>query len=185
VGNPEGFKTPSAFQVGQITLQVKPGSVLSDVVEIDELTIKAPEITYEHRGLTDSNIKTLLDTVTASSGKPDPKTPSAETPAGTTKRFRVKLINIEGAKVNVSATMLGGSAASLTLPTLKMENIGTSGDGVSAGELTKEILGKILKGVTEVVTKSFTSGDATTGMGKEADKVLNKATDGVKNLFKK
>jgi hypothetical protein len=185
VGNPEGFKTPSAFQVGQITLQVKPGSVFSDVVEIDELTLKSPEITYEHRGLTDSNIKTLLDTVTASSGKPAEKTPTAQAPAGTIKRFRVKLINIEGAKVNVSATLLGGGAASLSLPSLKLENIGTSGDGVTAGELTKEILGKILKSVTEVVTKSLISGDATTGMGKEADKVLNKATEGVKNLFKK
>jgi hypothetical protein len=186
VGNPEGFKTPSAIQVGQVSIQVKPGSVMSDVVEIDEITIKAPEITYEHRGLTDSNLKAILDNVAAFSGPAakDEATPAKEK-AATEKRFKVKLINIEGAKVNLSTTILGGSAASLPLPTLKMENIGTSGDGVSAGELTKEILGKILKGVTEVVTQSLTTGDAKTGLGKEADKALNKATEGVKNLFKK
>src|SRR5580693_312377 len=32
VGNPEGYKTPSAIQVGSIKLSVKVGSVLSDII---------------------------------------------------------------------------------------------------------------------------------------------------------
>ena len=184
VGNPEGFKTPSAIQVGQVTVQVKPGSVLSDVIEIDEITIKAPEITYEHKGLLDSNLKALLANVSGE-GSDKPAESPAEKPASE-KRFKVKRIHIEGAKINLSATVLGGSAASLPMPTLTMENIGTSGDGITAGELTKEILGKILTGVTEVVKQGLTSGgEAASGLGKEADKALNKTTEGIKNLFKK
>src|ERR1035437_10029823 len=32
VGNPEGFKTPSAIRVGEATLALKPGSLLSDKI---------------------------------------------------------------------------------------------------------------------------------------------------------
>ena len=164
VGNPGGFKTESSIQVGEVAIQVKPSSVASDVVEIDEITIKAPVITYE-QGMSGNNISKLLANVNESTAsltgakepakKDDKATPSA--PAAE-KRFRVKLVRVEGATVKVSATLLGGTALPIPLPPITIDNIGTTGNGVTAGELTAEVLKQVLSGVTKAVTESLTKG---------------------------
>ena len=46
VGNPEGFKTPSAIQVGKASLALQPGSVFGDKVIIKSILVQAPEITF-------------------------------------------------------------------------------------------------------------------------------------------
>src|SRR6476646_7889774 len=43
VGNPEGFKTPSAIQVGNASLALQPGSIFSDKVIIKTINVEAPE----------------------------------------------------------------------------------------------------------------------------------------------
>src|SRR5579859_2847802 len=47
VGNPEGYKTPSAMEFGSIKVGVKIASVLSDTIVVNEINIQAPEITLE------------------------------------------------------------------------------------------------------------------------------------------
>src|SRR5664279_4797003 len=47
VGNPEGFKMPSAINIGEATLALKPGSLLSDKLIIKTINVQAPEITFE------------------------------------------------------------------------------------------------------------------------------------------
>jgi hypothetical protein len=190
VGNPEGFKSESAIKVGELTVQVKPGSVLSDVIEIDEITVKAPEITYE-QALTGNNISKLLANVNESTAaligeaKKEDKAAAPAEPASQ-KRFKVKLVKVVDARVKVSATMLGGSGLTIPLPEVTIADIGTSGNGVTAGELTGEVLKKVLAGVTKVVAESALKGaDSLKDVGKDAGKSLEKAGEGLKNLFKK
>ena len=45
VGNPEGFKTPSAISVGEATFALKPSSLLSDKIIIKTINVQGPEIT--------------------------------------------------------------------------------------------------------------------------------------------
>ena len=189
VGNPTGFKSESAISIGEIALQVKPSSVASDVVEIDEITIKTPVITYE-QALTGNNISKLLANVNESTaslmGGKDAtkKDDKAATPdAASQKRFRVKLVRVEGTTVKVDATMLGGTALAIPLPPITIENIGTSGNGVTAGELTSEVLKQVLAAVTRAVAENLTKGG---GMFKDgAGGAVEKAGEGLKNLFKK
>src|SRR5690242_13773529 len=47
VGNPEGFKSPSAIQVGTASLALQPSSILSDKVVIHSINVQGPEITFE------------------------------------------------------------------------------------------------------------------------------------------
>lgn len=185
VGNPTGFKTDSSIKVGEIALQVKPSSVASSTVEIDEITIKAPVITYE-QALTGNNISKLLANVNESTtelmgakkeDKAAPKDPASE------KRFRVKRVHVEGATVKLSATLLGGNALPIPLPPITIENIGMTGDGVTAGELTSEVLKQVLSGVTKVVTESLTKGGG--ALKDAAGGAVDKASEGLKNLFKK
>src|SRR5579871_6000224 len=46
VGNPTGYKTPSAIQVGDATLAIQPGSIFSSKVIIHSINVQAPEITF-------------------------------------------------------------------------------------------------------------------------------------------
>ncbi len=62
IKNPEGYKTDQAFSLGHIFVNVKMGSLMSDVIEIDQVLIDAPEITYEV-GLGNSNLNTILENV--------------------------------------------------------------------------------------------------------------------------
>src|SRR5581483_5470374 len=47
VGNPSGYKTPSAIQVGTASLALQPSSVLSSKIIVHSINLQAPEITFE------------------------------------------------------------------------------------------------------------------------------------------
>src|SRR5215469_244689 len=47
VGNPTGYKSPTAISVGSASLALSPGSLLSDKVVIKSINLQSPEITFE------------------------------------------------------------------------------------------------------------------------------------------
>ena len=183
VGNPEGFKTPSAIKVGDVKVAVDVGSVFGDTITINSIKITDPEITFEG-GLGGNNISKILDNVTASTGgsaKPADKPEATAKADG--KKFIVKDILVEGAKLHVSLTGFGGQEMTLPLPPLHLQNIGSPGKGVSAGELVTQILTPLLSSVTDAVKSGISNiGNGTT---KEATQQVNKVADGIKGLFKK
>src|SRR5689334_10844509 len=75
VGNPEGYKTPSAIQVGDVKVAVKVGSVFSDTIVVDSINIQAPEITLEGT-LTGNNLSKILDNLSSTEEK-EKKEPAA------------------------------------------------------------------------------------------------------------
>ena len=64
IGNPEGFKTESAFKVNEVRLELDTDSITSDTVVIKEIFIEAPEVTYELGG-SGSNIDAIQKNVDA------------------------------------------------------------------------------------------------------------------------
>src|SRR2546430_2082357 len=59
VGNPEGFKSPSAIKVGASSVALKSGSLFSSKVIINSIQVQAPEITYE-TDLRGNNLSKIL-----------------------------------------------------------------------------------------------------------------------------
>lgn len=64
VGNPKGFKTPSAFKLGRISITIDTASVASDPVIIKEIVITKPDVTYE-LGPGGNNIDAIQNNVNA------------------------------------------------------------------------------------------------------------------------
>src|SRR5881409_3710652 len=58
VGNPEGYKSPSAIRVGAGSLALKPASLLSDKVVIEAINLQGPEVTFE-TDLTQNNLSKI------------------------------------------------------------------------------------------------------------------------------
>ena len=59
LGNPSGFKTPSAMKVGSVLVNVDEKSLTSNTIVIDRIEVISPEITYEKKGNID-NFNTIL-----------------------------------------------------------------------------------------------------------------------------
>src|SRR5580765_8496925 len=116
VGNPQGYKTTNAISVGSATLALSPGSLLSDKVVIKQVEVIAPEITFEG-GITENNLKTILDNLTAASGGTAEKKPeTAPTEKTPGKKLQVDDFLIKDAKLHISLTGTGVQSITMPLP---------------------------------------------------------------------
>jgi uncharacterized protein involved in outer membrane biogenesis len=195
VGNPEGFKTLAAIQLGAATLSLKPGSVLADKVIIKSINVQAPEITYE-TNLKQSNIGKILANLEADTGsdQAQPAQPKEakgkpqEANAG--KKLEVDDFVISGGKIHLSLTVMGGKSATVPLADIHLTDLGTGPEGITAGEITKRVLQAIEKQAAQAavnlasdVGKEATKG--ATDAAKGASNAVGSAVKGVEGLFKK
>jgi hypothetical protein len=193
IGNPEGFKTPSAFRVEEIRVSMEPGTVTSDLIHVQEVYIDGPQVTYEI-GLGKTNIGTIQDNVEAFlktvSGEPGAEKP--EEPSGSRKKVVIDRVKVENGKINLSGTILQGGALPVPLPTLELSDIGRE-KPVSGPQAAAQILNRILGGVLDAVKQSGKAvieaakdvGESVKGAGEDLKKGVGGALDGVKGLFKK
>lgn len=200
VGNPPGFRTDNAFEMGAISVTIDTASVTEDPVVIKEVAIIGPVVTYE-LGDAGSNIDAIQKNLGGSgSGKKETKQSEWEGP-----KVVIRNLVVRGGKVNISAVPLGGKTMSATLPDIHIKDIGKKKGGATPAEvaeivtaaLTKRVsnyvagldLGTVFEGVTEVpaalkglkgvptggvgdVVKG--AGDAVKGAAKDAGKALDK-----------
>lgn len=194
IGNPEGFKTKSSFELGEVRVDLDLMSLLSDTIVIEEIYINAPKVTYE-MGMP-SNIGQIQKNVEEFAGPPkegeEPK-PEDEEEAGPGKKILIKRFVMENGKISLSAKLLQGEAVTVPMPRIEKENIGGGGDGEgkSIGEVSKEIFTSVGDTVTEAAKKGFDAvgkgvkalGEGAKGVGKGAADAGKKALEGVKGLF--
>jgi hypothetical protein len=180
VGNPQGWKSESAVKVGDVKVMLNVGSALSDTVIIDSIHIQAPEITYE-TALTGSNLGKILENIESVAGGARQSETSAAPPG---KKFRVKDIQIHGARVHLAAL---GRQITVPLADIRLQNIGTDGSGVTAAELTRDVLKPLLASVMKAAAESATG--VTQGikdLSRESlTNQLDKAAIGLKDLLQK
>jgi uncharacterized protein involved in outer membrane biogenesis len=156
VSNPEGFKTPSAINVGTASFALKPGSLLSDKVIVKSIKVEGPEITFE-TDLSANNLSKILANVqVATSGgatePAKPKEPAQLKEAKAGKKLQVDDLLITGGRIRVSVTTLGGQAATRALPEIHLQNLGKDSDGITPGELAKILLEAIEKGAAQAAS---------------------------------
>jgi len=195
LGNPEGYKTPSAIKFGEASVGVRPASVLSEKIHVTHVRVIAPEITFEGALGAKNNLSKILENVEAATSggqaEPVPGDKSKPEPAGgAAKKLQVDDFLISGAKVSVSMTMLGGKSLTVPIPDIHFTNLGAGPEGITAGELTKKVLSQITKETLEAVQKAVSdlgkqATEAVTDVTKGAAGSLDKATKSIGDLFKK
>lgn len=187
VGNPSGFKSPSAIQVGSASLSLQPSSVFADKVVIKSIRLDQPEITFE-TDLKGNNLKALLANVDSATGGSDPSNPKAASKAQ--RKLEVDDFVISGAKVHVSVTALGGPSATLPIPEIHLSSLGQGPDGITAAELTRLVLQEVEKNAAQVATSAIAdlsknASNLTKGLSPAATGAVEKITKGLGGLFKK
>jgi uncharacterized protein involved in outer membrane biogenesis len=197
LGNPKGFKSPSAMKVGSIYVDVDRGSITKNPIIINRIEVVEPEITYEKQGKTD-NFQSILSNV--QKNVPQKGSAKKETAKeGPGKQLIINDFIVKKGKVNLAVAMAGGALGEqeikTDLPDIHLKDIGKKKGGASAAEVTKEIVaalyGKIrspavMGALTDQLkslggTSAKAAADLLEGSGKEAGSV----TDKVKGLFQK
>jgi hypothetical protein len=162
LGNPAGFKTPSAMKVGSVLVKINEKSLTGNPIVVDRIEVISPEITYEKKGEID-NFHTILNNITKiSTSEKQSKQESGKEGAG--KKIVIRDFVVKNGKVNLALSVygLGDKQISSPLPDIHLTNIGEKKNGASPAEAFKEVFaalyGKITSpAVTDVLNKQLKS----------------------------
>ncbi len=188
LGNPAGYTTPFAINVGEVSLSLTPGSLLSDKVIVKSIKVQGPEITYE-TNLKDSNLSKIVANMqgAAGGGQKEPAQPKEAKPA---KKLQVDEFIITGGKIHVSVTALGGGTATVPLPDIHFKDLGTGPDGITPEELAIKVIGSIEQGTIKAAAGAVA--DIAKGsvymakdLGNVGTNAVQSVTKGIGNLLKK
>ena len=186
IGNPAGFKDKNAIQLGNITINFDPQSVLQDKIVIKDVAINGVNVSTELNAAGKTNVTELLNNINKFIGEGQP-TPTAQKPqqkpvqkepTESSKSVVVRDLTIKGSSVRAG---IAGQMMEIPLPEIHKQNIGENKQE-SLGEIIVEILNvlnaestkAIVKTTKEAFQKSLQAGqDGTKGL-----------TDTLKNLFK-
>jgi hypothetical protein len=189
IGNPEGFKGAHALRIGRMEVAVDTNSVRNDKIVIQHIRIIDPEINLEG-GLGGTNLKHIADNAknfvsqqTAAAGNGAPA-PEAATQPGQPVKLQVNELLITGVKLSASvAGLVPGAESRMTLPDIRLTNLGSGPDGITPAELTALVLRELN---TEAV-KASASGALKTLLqgagGKVETEGLKNGVDGIQKLF--
>lgn len=202
VGNPPGYRSEAAFKLGEASVALEPRSVFGDKIHIKSVAIAEPEITLEG-GLKENNLTKIMANVQAFSGAGS--TNQTES-AAAQKKLQLDSLVVRGAKVRADLNVPGVPPLNLTLPDFELRNLGQGPEGITAGELTRQLLSQItaktlaavaenaaklgkavVEGATDAAKAAADTATkaVTDAAGKEVGEAASKALKGVGDLFKK
>jgi uncharacterized protein involved in outer membrane biogenesis len=189
VGNPEGYKTPSAIEVRNARIELQPGSVFADKVVVKSIHVEAPEITFE-TDVKGNNLNKIIANLQASTGGTQAAATEPSKEKKTGKKLEVDDFLISGAKLHVAVSTLGGRSATVALPEIHLVDLGKGPEGITAAELTQRVLQAIEKEAIQassgaVADLSKQAAGLTKGMSSTGTGAVDQVTKGLGGLFKK
>lgn len=184
LGNPKGFKLPSAVECKTIRIKVVKESLTSNKIIIDEVFLDGPVISYEKRGGTD-NFKTILNNInkTVASEKKQQTAESSDT--GAEKKIQINNFIVKNGRLNLSGSLLdafGDQGTGINLPDIHLKDIGKEKDTTPAeafAMVLKELTGNVTGTISDVGKKlKEQMGKAVEGVSKGVGKAVEDATKG-------
>lgn len=133
--------SPTSFVVENAQVKIAPWSILWGPLHIKSIDITNPAIDLE-TSATSSNLAIILAAAAAYAL-------TADTSDGDDKKLRVDNLTISGAKLSGKIYPLS-TKISLTMPDIKMNNMGADGEGITQADFAQAIL-------TQVVNQAMTS----------------------------
>ena len=139
VENPEGYNSQYAFELDSVAVSINVGSVFSDVLEVDSITIVQPTITYETKITTD-NIRALLANRPESGATSSSSAESDE--AG--QQIIIHELRILDSQLNLVAAIV---TAPVALADIEIRDIGGEGGSTSAVNAVRVVLAELSRSI--------------------------------------
>lgn len=150
VGNPEGFRTESLFQMNHLEVDLDMKTLFSDPLVINRILIDAPQITFE-MGLRGTNLGTLLDSLEEKEEKARTDVPEEEDaePTEPARGVVIKEFVLAETTVRVSATALRGQSVPVTLGTVTLTELGGEDQSIAqiVTQVVKALAGTVVNAV--------------------------------------
>src|SRR5436190_14901517 len=183
VGNPPGFKTPAAIQVGSVAMKVEPRSLMGDKIVVRSLRMEGPEITFEG-DFKGNNLNKILENV---QGTEEKAPATKEEKKATSRKLQVDEFVLAGAKVHVNSPLLAGKTATVSIPDIHLTNLGQGPEGITPAELTKRVLKEIVDGTVKSVGGAIgdVAKEVTGGIKDVTTNAVGGASKKIGDLFKK
>ncbi len=152
VGNAEGFKEPHSIIANDISCSLQLSSLLSDIVEIEEISIVRPTITLEV-SLGGSNLGKLLQVLEKKKEASSTAEPTEEAPPsaaqGESKRLRIGVVRIETPSVILAQSAFGADRREYSTQTIELRNLGDASGTTDMEGLLQQILSAVLEEVAK------------------------------------
>ncbi|GEM_PF-2705765 len=195
IANPEGFQTGEFLTMKKGAVDVAMGSLLSDPVVVEEISIESPVLTIERKDLT-TNLNVILDNLSKNAKGTETK----EKETGKGKGFKIKHLLVKDAKAKF--LLVGQEPVTIELGDIEMKDLGTGEDnGIKMGVVTLVILTRlaqevvvdsagqipadVLKGMDSAVKDaSKAAGEIAGALQKTLDETLKALPDVTKDLPK-
>jgi hypothetical protein len=188
IGNPAPYREPHAFRLGEASVTIDPASIMSEKVVVRSVRVTGPEVTFEG-GLTDNNLKALVANLNRFADSEKSKSPEE---TGSKKKLQVDEFVLTGTRVTVRLDIpgVGDVIPPITLPDIRLANLGSGPDGITPAELTRQVLGAVIKQVLPAVAAKATNlpknlGGAAKDAAEKGAGAIKDAAKGLDKLFKK
>jgi hypothetical protein len=179
LGNPKGFKSPSAMSVAAIEVDVDEKSLTGDTVVIDRIEVIAPRISYE-KGRGGDNFQALMRNVQRAVGHSGQKS-SDPSPGQAGKKFLIRDFVVRDGQVNLILSEFQDKEISASLPDIRLRNIGEKNGGVTSAEAAREIFNALYGKITSAGVSSVLQ-EGLQGLGSSAQSVREGVDQEVKKV---
>ena len=136
VANPQGYAAPLVFSLGEISTQVDLKSLSEEVIVIEHITVRAPEVFYELNSAGKSNLDELKQNI--SSGTSGSSVSSANQSSGAEPKMIIRKLLFADGNIHAKVVPLNKDYK-LKLPKIALNNLGGK-NGVTPAQIADQVL---------------------------------------------
>ena len=164
VANPTGFSGKPVLSLGEASIKFDLKSFSKDLIVIDHITVRKPEVNYEMDAKRQGNLNKLYTNVSKSVPSGGGQTTgSSQAEAG--PRLLIRNLDFSGGTISALIVPLNNKTYPAKLPAIHMTNLGAP-KGATGDEIAKEVLSRLTKTARDAVQKQV--------MDQYVNKELNK-----------
>jgi hypothetical protein len=197
IDNPPDYELEKMLQLKDCVVDVDVGSLMTDTIHIEEITLDGMNFVLEQKTLTKNNIKDILNALPKSEPSDEPEQEEKEEGAG--KNLNIVKLDLTDISVQAKLLPIPGKSdtVNINLAPISMTNLGTGGE-MDFASLARKILLAVVQGIAkdgagvlpdgmvdsmkDSYDKALESSKELLDIGKEQGSGL---LEGVKDLFKK
>jgi uncharacterized protein involved in outer membrane biogenesis len=174
IGNPEGFTTDEAFDLGRIEVKIDPKSVAGGVIRVRSIVVDGPKLVAEFDANGRSNLKTIMSNVRAAAAGGGAKQGADD--SGTQTRMIIDDFKFLNAEVRALAPAFELDKT-LKLRAVELKNLGARQGGAAASDLANQVLRPIVDAAVAAAMAEY--------LAKQREKLGQKAEEKLmEKLFK-
>jgi hypothetical protein len=151
IANPEGYALENAFTAERLSVRLRWISLLTDVLEIEDIRIEKPVVSYEGI-LRTNNLKKIRSSIDRYSSENGGEKHAGD---GVRRRCRVKRVTVQEGEIVIGARWTSEDREfRLNLPEIELKDVGAGEGGTGFKQAASQILHSLYESSSKAVRAS-------------------------------